>query len=395
MSQQSIQSPDTSSAASPATCKVGISGTGFIARGTAAALVAQGFEVSAVLTRRPPEEVAEFPIDGVLTNDLETFIRDCELIVECSGDAVHATDVVDAAVQNQRPVVTMNCEFQVTAGSAFVERGLITEAEGDQPGCLAMLRREIMSMGFEPLVYGNVKGFLNRTPEPDEMKYWSSRQGISTAQTTSFTDGTKLQIEQTLVANAFDAKITRTGLLGPENGDLMAGGRILAAEAQKLGGAISDYVLCPGIPGVFITATHEDFQKPFLSYLKLGDGPFYTLIKGYHLCHLEIPRTVRGVVDSNDILMNNSARPRISVNTIAKRDLPEGHLIDQGIGSFDVRGEALEIAGAPEHVPIGLMKNARLSRAVEAGEPLTFADVELPDTLAGRLWHDIVTKSLA
>ena len=343
-----------------------------------------------MLTRRPPAEVDNFPQPDALTNDLEKFINACELVVECSGDAVHATDVVDAAMQNQLPVVTMNCEFQVTSGSAFVERGLLTEAEGDQPGCLAMLRREIVSMGFEPLVYGNVKGFLNRTPEPDEMKYWSGRQGISTAQTTSFTDGTKLQIEQTLVANSFGAGITQPGLLGPENGDLMAGGRILAAEAQKLGRPISDYVLCPGIPGVFITATHEEFQKPFLSYLKLGDGPFYTLIKGYHLCHLEIPRTVRGVVESNDVLMNNSARPEISVNTIAKRDLTEGHLIEQGIGSFDVRGEAIEIKADPDHVPIGLVKNARLTRSIEAGEPLTLGDVELPDSLAVRLWREIV-----
>jgi predicted homoserine dehydrogenase-like protein len=382
--------------ASPtSTCKVGISGTGFIARGTAAALTAAGFEVASVLTRRPPSEVSQFPQPDALTNDLDQFVSACELVVECSGDAVHATDVVDAAMQNGRPVVTMNCEFQVTSGSAFVECGLLTEAEGDQPGCLAMLRREIVSMGFEPLVYGNVKGFLNRTPEPDEMKYWSGRQGISTAQTTSFTDGTKLQIEQTLVANSFGAGIAQPGLLGPENGDLMAGGRILAAEAQKLGRPISDYVLCPGIPGVFITATHEEFQKPFLSYLKLGDGPFYTLIKGYHLCHLEIPRTVRGVVESNDILMNNSASPEISVNTIAKRDLAEGHLVEQGIGSFDVRGEAIEIAADPDHVPIGLMKNARLTRSVEAGEPLTLADVELPDSLAIRLWKDIVAKATA
>ena len=359
------------------------------------ALKAAGFEVAAVLTRRPPAEVKDFPLAEALTNDLEKFVNNCELVVECSGDAVHATDVADAAMQNGRAVVTMNCEFQVTSGSAFVERGLLTEAEGDQPGCLAMLRREIVSMGFEPLVFGNVKGFLNHTPCPDEMKYWSDRQGISRAQTTSFTDGTKLQIEQALVANAFGAGICRPGLLGPENRDLMAGGRYLAAKAKKLGRPISDYVLCPGIPGVFITATHEEFQKPILSYLKLGEGPFYTLIKGYHLCHLEIPRTVRAVVESGDILMNNSAAPEIGVNTIAKRHLAEGDLVEQGIGSFDVRGEAIEIKAEPDHLPIGLMKNARLTRSVEAGEVLTFADVELPDSLAVRLWKDIVAKAVS
>ena len=45
-----------------------------------------------------------------------------------------------------------------------------------------------------------MKGFLNHHPTPGEMRYWAKRQGISLRQVTSFTDGTKIQIEQAFVA---------------------------------------------------------------------------------------------------------------------------------------------------------------------------------------------------
>ena len=50
----------------------------------------------------------------------------------------------------------------------FVERGLLSEAEGDQPGCLAALAEDAVATGFQPLVYCNMKAFLNRDPNPEE-----------------------------------------------------------------------------------------------------------------------------------------------------------------------------------------------------------------------------------
>ena len=110
----------------------------------------------------------------------------------------------------------MNSEFHVTVGSYFVDKGLVTEAEGDQPGVLAQLHEEAISMGFKPLVYGNIKGFLNENPTADDMEYWGNKSGISLDMVTSFTDGTKVQIEQTLVANGL-GKSAKTYLAYVEN----------------------------------------------------------------------------------------------------------------------------------------------------------------------------------
>ena len=383
-----------SSPTSPQNARIGLVGTGFMAKGAVMALEAAGIEVSAVLTRRPFASIRNFPDGYRLTHEMEELIELSDLVLDCCGDPVHVTDVVQCAFDAGLPVVTLDSEFHVTVGSAFVGKGILTEAEGDQPGCLAALRREVLDMGFEPLVYGNVKGFLNHRPNRTDMQYFSAKQGTSMEQTTAFTDGTKLQIESALVANAFGAALYRPGLLGPEADSIEDGSRFLGEVADRCGSVIADYILLPNSPAVFITAKHELEQRQFLSYMKLGDGPYYTLVKNYHLCHLEIVKTIKAVLRHGEegILLDNSARPTASVATVAKERLKPDQRIERGMGSFDVRGEAIEIADDPDHLPIGLVSNARVKREIEPGQRLTFQDVELPESRAVELWHEIVAE---
>ena len=145
--------------------KIGVIGTGFIAKGLVMALEKQeDLVVSKVLTRGKIEDIGSFPNKDLLTNSVWEVIENSELIVECSGDTIHGTEVIDKAFSASLPVVTMNSELQVTTGSYFADRGFITEAEGDQPGCIAALKENMVQMGFKPLVYGNIKGFINRNP---------------------------------------------------------------------------------------------------------------------------------------------------------------------------------------------------------------------------------------
>ncbi|HAQ25048.1 MAG TPA: NAD(P)-dependent oxidoreductase, partial [Pseudomonas sp.] len=171
-------------------------------------------KISRVLTRRSIATLADFPAADVLTHSIDDLIDHSDIIVECTGDVAFGTEVIERAFEAGLPVVTINAELQVTTGSYLAGRGLLTEAEGDQPGSLAALREDALRMGFEPLVYGNMKGYLNHNPSRADMEYWSKRQGISLNQTTSFTDGTKVQIEQVVVGNGFGATISRQGLEG-------------------------------------------------------------------------------------------------------------------------------------------------------------------------------------
>jgi len=374
---------------------VGIVGTGFISRHLALAMPHHPrYAVRSVLTRRPPSDEIDHPNAGAVTRDLDAFLDAVAVVVECSGDPIHATDVIDEALRRDLPVVTMNAEFHVTVGSYFVGRGRLTEAEGDQPGCEAALAREAEAMGFRPLVYGNMKGFLNTDPTPEEMEYWGAKQGISLPMVTSFTDGTKVQVEQALVANGMGATIVRQGLLGPAEDDLRVAAAMLGSAAEEMGRPISDYVLSSQLPhGVFIVATHDEVQAPALEYLKMGPGPYYTLVRPNILVHLEIMKSVERLVERGEITLDNGADPEVSVAAIAKHDLEAGTPIPQAIGSFELRGEAVRIADEPEHVPIGLIQGAVLERDVPAGAIVTIADVSLPDSLAVRAWHELRARS--
>lgn len=370
------------------TRRVGIVGTGFIGRGLALALEGQpDVAVSKVLTRRDPRQCKEHPRRELLTNSVEELVEASEVVVECSGDVIHGTEVLDRVLAAPLPAVTMNSELQVTTGSYLAGKGLITEAEGDQPGCLASLRENALQMGFRPLVYGNVKGFLNHTPTREEMEHWSEKQGISLQQVTSATDGTKVQFEQALVANGLGAGIAEDGLLGVPCEELQEGATALAEEAKSLGHPISDYILSPKSPkGVFIVAEHDERQRDYLRYFKLGDGPYYVLLQSFFLCHLEIVKTIRRVLKGEGVLINNTARPSVSVAAVAKRPLKPGETIRRGIGSFEVRGSAIRMESDPGHVPIGLLADAVVRRKVEAGRRLSFDEVEVPESLALRAW---------
>jgi len=371
--------------------KIGIIGTGFVGGGLKRTVdVLPDMETACVLTGR---NLDDFPDEDVYTNSVEELIQKSELVVECNGDPVYATDVLCKVLDAGLPVVTMDAELHITSGSYLSTRGLITEAEGDQPGVLAAMKRNLVSMGFEPLVYGNLKGFLNLTPTLEEMKYWSKKQGITLEQVTGFTDGTKVNIEQALVANGLGAVIAKQGMYGTESEDIIVDSKKLAAHAKELGKPISDYLLqsrkapqkFPA--GVFVTAEYDQEQAPALKYLKLGKGPYYTLIRNYHLIHLEIPATIRQVVRGQGVLLDNSMHPTASVCVISKKELEPGEKIRRPDRNFQLRGEAISIQDAPNHVPIGLMKDVVIKRRVAPGQVIMFDDVEVPESKAYDAWQ--------
>ena len=350
-----------------------------------------GLRVGRVLTRRPLATVDGFPSE-LLTNSLEEFLDGCDLVFEASGDPIHATPIVEQALERGLPVVTMDSEFHVTVGSFFHDKGFLSEAEGDQPGATALLHHEALDMGFEPMAYVNIKGFLNRNPTREDMEYWSEKEKLRLDQVTSFTDGTKLQIEQALTANGLGLEIAKEDLLGPQQPDIYATDE-LADVARELGQPISDYVVAPGAPpGVFILAEH-DIHETLPDYgpykkLRTREGRAYLLLRPFHLCALEVAKSIAPVVREElpMPLLNNGPVPRVSVAAVAKRSLRPGDFIERGIGSFDVRGSCIRTTDHVDHVPIGLLAGARLRRSVAVDEMITFDDVDLPESRALEIW---------
>ena len=293
-----------------------------------------------------------------------------------------------------------NCCFilQVTTGSYFVGKGYFSEADGDQPGSLARLRKEISLMGFTPLAYVNIKGFLNLNPNQKDMEYWSKKQKLRLEQVVSFTDGSKLQIEQALVANAFSATIAKDGLIGKAINSLDESD-FLCEISEKKNEVISDFVVCPSAPpGVFILAKHPEMNRipdwgP-INKLVTKTGKCYLLLKPYHLCHLEVPRMIIEALNGGPELLNNSANPTIGVAAIAKKSLKKDSFINKALGSYEFRGEAVKIEENLNHVPISFLEKVRLIRDVEPGQKITFEDVELPQTRAFEVYSQIAATSI-
>lgn len=375
--------------------RIGVIGTGFISKGLVIEIEkAYGLMVSKVLTRRVIDHCSDFPLKDRLTNSVDELIANADLIVECCGDVIYGTNTILRIMEAGVPVITINADLQVTTGSYLAGKGFITEAEGDQPGCLAALHENVVSMGFKPLVYGNIKGFLNLKPSKEDMLYWAHKQGLNLGLQVSFTDGTKVQIEQALTANGLGASIAEQGLIGIPCDDVRSGSEALALMSKNLGYPISDYILSPKSPaGVFIAAEHDDRHRDYLKYLKLGDGPFYTLYTTFHLCHLEVVKTIRRVLSGGGVLLNNSVRPTVSIAAVAKRKLQSGEIIERGVGSFEVRGICVNIQQRPDHVPIGLLTGAVIRRPLEEGEVLTWNDVDIPESIATYAWQQIVNQS--
>lgn len=372
--------------------RIGVVGTGFIAKGLLHALNDHSqLQVSGVLTRRKPQSIADMPVPhSLITQDIDTLIKESDLIVECTGDTIHGTQVIEAVIREGLPVVTMNPELHIVSGTKLSQKGTVIEAEGDQPGTLAALDIELKDMGFEPIVYGNIKRFLNTNPAREDMEYWSKRQGISLHMVTSFTDGTKVQVEQVLVANNLGATIACRGLSALNCVNFEDGAMRLAEIAESFHQPISDYVVSATAPaGVFIVARHSGKQQPYLEYLKLGGGPHYVITRPYHLCHLEIPKTIMKVLTgSQRYTFNNGRKPVAQVVAVAKKPLSVGEAFTKAVGSFELRGEAVLIENNPQAVPVSLMDNAILKKDIDPGEIISFADVELPPSRALALWQE-------
>ena len=92
--------------------RIGVVGTGFIAKGFVLAQQGrQDLVISKVLTRTNALERTDFPGQDLLTDSIDELIDNSDLVVECSGDVIYATDVIDRVMSASLPVVTMDAEL--------------------------------------------------------------------------------------------------------------------------------------------------------------------------------------------------------------------------------------------------------------------------------------------
>jgi predicted homoserine dehydrogenase-like protein len=315
--------------------------------------------------------------------------RGIDAIIEVTGQVEYGARVVLDAVAGGKHVILMNAELDATLGPILKVRAeragvVYSDTEGDEPGVALNLYRFVKTIGYRPVMAGNIKGFYDPYRTPETQQGFAERTGQKARMVTSFADGTKLSMETTLVANATGLKVGKRGMLGRRCAHVKEIVNHFTPEQLRQQGLV-DFVLGaePG-SGAFVVGYDDDaVKKKYMSYFKMGDGPLYVFYTPFHLPHLEVPITVARAVLFGDAAVAPLGAPVCDVISMAKRDLHAGEALD-GIGGFTCYGmiENSEVSLAEKCLPMGVSEGCRLTRDVVRDQAITYADVELP---AGRL----------
>jgi predicted homoserine dehydrogenase-like protein len=324
-----------------------------------------------------------------------------EVLLETSSAIAPAARFVLDGIESGKHIVLMNAEVDLAFGPRLLERArergvVYTSCDGDQHGVLARLVDELRLWGFDFVMAGNIKGFLDRYSNPTAIVPEADKRNLDYRMCTAYTDGTKLNIEMALVANGMGASAPCTGMLGPaarEVGEVFD--RFDFPALSAAGTPMVDYVLGaePG-GGVFaIGRCTNAYQRDMLHYYKRGRGPFFLFYRPYHLCHIEAVRGIAEAVLDKKPLLQPVHGFRTNVYAYAKKTLPAGTVLD-GLGGYCCYGLIENaVPGAPDPgLPICLSEGVTLQRAIAKDERIALRDATWD---AGRFDFALYSEALA
>ncbi|MDF2095726.1 NAD(P)H-dependent oxidoreductase [Aquibaculum arenosum] len=332
---------------------------------------------------------------------------DVEVVVEATGNPAAGIRHARAAIAAGKHIVMVNVEADVLAGPLLAQEAaqagvVYSLAYGDQPALICEMVDWARAVGMEVVAAGKGTKYLPAyhasTPDTVWGHYGITAEdaaagGMNPQMFNSFMDGTKSGIEMAAVANATGLGVPSAGLAFPACGvdDLP-----LILRPRQEGGALET-------PGqVEVISSVERDGRPVFRDLRWGvyvvfeaPGPYtarcfreYGLVtdpsgtraamyKPYHLIGLELGVSVLSAALRGEATGAPTGF-RGDVVATAKRDLAAGEELD-GEGGFCVWGklmpaeESLAIGG----LPIGLAHGIKLIRPVQAGQPVTWADVDI------------------
>ena len=307
-----------------------------------------------------------------------------DIVVEATGALDYGTESILTMLDAGKHVVSFNAESDSLLGWLFHQRArqndvIYTIADGDQPGVLFRLQQEVEAMGFEVTASLNCKRHLNVHQNPKTGAGYAARDTTSSHMTTAFGDGTKMQVEQAVVANATGFIPDIRGMHGIESSVATAAADIPAVLSNP--GRV-DFTLAGDFgAGVGIVAQHPnyDLHKQAMGFYKMGDGPNYFFFRPYHLVHLEIPLTIAELMLDNEPLATIDAPHVAEVVAIAKKDLLTDEALDC-IGGFSAYGHIDTAENAAGYLPVGLVEYASMTADVSQDQAIPLDAVSLDES---------------
>lgn len=391
--------------------RVALVGAGYMGRGIALEIISAmpGMKLVAVCNRsiaRGEQAYQEAGVDSyksvntiaeleeavhhggyAVTDDAMLLCRagNIEAIIDATGETELGAHVAMESIAHGKHIILMNAEVDATIGpilKVYADRAgvVYTYTDGDEPGVAMNLYRFVKSIGYRPVLMGQIKGFLDRYRNPETQRGFAEKHKQKPAMVASFADGSKLSLESTLMANATGFVPGIRGMFGHRCAhvkDLLT----LFTPEQLLDGGLVDFALGaePHTGGFVVGYNDHPVKKAYMQYFKMGDGPFYMFYTPYHLPHLQLPLTVARAVLFNDATLAPMGGPVCDTGAFAKRDLKAGETLD-GMGGFTCYGliDTYEVCQREEFLPMALSQGCRLKRDIPKDAGIKCGDVEFP-----------------
>ena len=314
--------------------------------------------------------------DALLLTQLEGL----DAVVEATGQTEIGSKVAWSCIQNSKHIIMLNIETDVTVGvllHRLAEKAgcVYTAASGVEPGVCKMLYNFAGMLGFEVVCLGKGKNNpIDFEATPDSCREEAERKSMNPKMLAAFKDGSKTMVELAAMSNA-------TGLVPDVPG--MHGLKVDVPDLHKVlipkedGGILSrrgcvDYSTGKVAPGVFAVVTSPDRRiRQDMKFLSMGDGPYYTFYRPFHLCNIETPVSIAEAVLYGETTIV-SRRMVSEVATIAKRSLKAGEVVGE-IGSPDIFGRTYiyQEAHAQKAIPLGIATRGKVIKDIAKGEMLT------------------------
>ncbi|MBI0026610.1 homoserine dehydrogenase [Bartonella sp. M0187] len=318
------------------------------------------------------------------TDDLDMLLKNelVDVIVDATGYPEAGAEIGYKTLQNNKHVVMMNVEADVTIGPYLKheaeKRGLIyTLGAGDEPSSCMELIEFVSALGHNVVAAGKGKNNpLDFDAIPDHYEEEAQKRNMNVRMLVEFIDGSKTMVEMTAIANATGLVPDCPGMHGPK-ADIDRLNKVLIPE--KDGGVLSkagvvDYSIGRGVsPGVFVVA---EMRHPRvwerMEDLKIGEGPYFTFHRPYHLTAMEVPLTCARVMLYGKADMVPLDRPVAEVCAVAKKDLKPGDKLDF-IGLYTYRAWNMTVEDARKHeaIPCGLLEGATVTAPIKKNELIT------------------------
>lgn len=324
------------------------------------------------------------------TDDLDMLLKNelVDVIVDATGYPEAGAEIGYKTLQNNKHVVMMNVEADVTIGPYLKheaeKRGLIyTLGAGDEPSSCMELIEFVSALGHNVVAAGKGKNNpLDFDAIPDHYEEEAQKRNMNVRMLVEFIDGSKTMVEMTAIANATGLVPDCPGMHGPK-ADIDRLNKVLIPE--KDGGVLSkagvvDYSIGRGVsPGVFVVA---EMRHPRvwerMEDLKIGEGPYFTFHRPYHLTAMEVPLTCARVMLYGKADMVPLDRPVAEVCAVAKKDLKPGDKLDF-IGLYTYRAWNMTVEDARKHqaIPCGLLEGATVTAPIKKNELITAKNVAI------------------